>query len=570
MRIGESHMKPPYRSLLVFSTVCFLIIAGRLFELQILKGEYYRELSSRNHIRSVVTQAPRGVITDRNGTVLADNVPSFSVTLVGMDFDPENTSLLSELLSMDQELLEERLATAMENPFRNTLLVSGMDIEQAGKVADNLYRLGGVSVEVSPRRRYPLGTSFCHLVGYVGLSDSVGVFQGEITGRTGLERILNEKLTGKHGVVNEVVDAHGRVVERFLDQAISPFPGQDVTLTLDSRLQLFADSLITLTGCPGAVVLLNWETGELLCLSSVPGFDSNLFIGGISSRAWNDIISDPGKPLLNRSWATAYPPGSTFKTVSASWMLQSGLTTENFMPDPCYGTFHFAGSDFKCWGVHGRLNIVEALAVSCDTYFYRTSMEGDIDDLAEIAGKFGMGQRTTSFLPGEAPGVVPTREYLNSLYGRGGWGTGNLMIASIGQGEVLASPLQVAVTSGLIASGFRMPGLSVVSGDETCSPVWENCIADSLLDVVREGMLQTVEYNHGTLHSSLDYLPVSVWGKSGTAESSSGEDHAWVTGYIMEPLPVAFAVIIENGGHGGQVAGPVAAGIIERLIEVMD
>ncbi len=568
MRSFFSFSEKPYRSVLLITSFVFLLLVAKLIELQILRGDYYRELSSRNHIRSVVIPAPRGIIRDRNGVVLADNLPAFTVSMVSVEFDPANTELLGNLLYMNQEELGVRLAAAELNPFRSTQISVGLSIEEAGRIADNLYRLGGVSVDVLPRRRYPLGTSFCHLIGYVGLADSTRTFEGELSGRTGLERILNQRLMGEHGVIREVVDAHGRVVERFQGGEVEPGQGENIDLTLDSRIQLAADSLITETGHPGAAVVINYRTGEILALSSVPGYDTNQFIGGISSAYWNSILEDSGKPLLNRAWATAYPPGSTFKIVSAAWLLESGIVDENTMPDPCYGTFHFAGSDFRCWSTHGRLNIIGALTQSCDTYFYRTSMLGDIDEMAEFAGGFGMGKPVTGILPGEASGTLPTRELLNDLFGQGGWGLGNLMIASIGQGEVLATPLQIAVTAALIASGGELPPLTVLKNEPFSDATWETNTSEETYRIVREGMRQVVESNRGTLHRSMGYLPVQVFGKSGTAESGPNEDHAWVNGYIEEPMPLAFAVIIENGGHGGAVAGPVAAGIILKILEI--
>lgn len=568
MRSLFSSSEKPYRSLLIIITIVFLLLVGKLVELQILKGDYYRELSSRNHIRSVVLPAPRGIIRDRNGVVLADNLPAFTVSLVSVEFDSVNAELLGSLLRMDPDELGGRLAAADLNPYRSTQISSGLRVEEAGRIADNLYRLGGVSVDVLPRRRYPHGSSFCHLVGYVGLADSTRIFEGELSGRTGLERILNNRLSGEHGVIREVVDAHGRVVERFQGGDVEPDPGEDIELTVDSRIQLAADSLIAATGHPGAAVVINYRTGEILALSSVPGYDTNLFIGGISSAHWNDILNDPGKPLLNRAWATAYPPGSTFKIVSAAWLLESGIVDENTMPDPCYRTFHFAGSDFRCWGTHGRLNIIGALAQSCDTYFYRTSMLGDMDEMAEFAYGYGMGAPVTGILPGEASGAMPTRDMLNDLFGRGGWGLGNLMIASIGQGEVLATPLQIAVTAALIASGGELPPLTVLKNEPFSDATWATNTSEETYRIVREGMRQVVESNRGTLHSSMGSIPVQVFGKSGTAENGPNEDHAWVNGYIEEPIPVAFAVIIENGGHGGAVAGPVAAGIIMKILEI--
>ncbi len=568
MRLSSSLNEKPYRSVMIATIAAFLILVGKLVELQIVRSDYYTELSSRNHIRSVVRPAPRGIIRDRNGVVLADNLPAFTVSVISVEFDSTNAGLLGDLLQADREELRERLDAAEATPYRSTQIVSDLTVEEAGRVADNLYRLGGVSVEVLPRRRYSHGFSFCHLIGYVGLADSTRVFEGELTGRTGLERILNRRLAGSHGVIREVVDTHGRVVERYLGGDVEPEPGENIVITLDSRLQLVADSLIMSTGHPGAAVVLNYETGEILVLSSVPGYDTNQFIGGISSENWNKILNEPGKPLLNRAWATAYPPGSTYKIVSAAWLLESGIVDENTMPDPCYGTFHFAGSDFRCWGIHGRLNIVGALTQSCDTYFYRTSMLGDMDEMAEFSRGYGMGAPVTDILPGEVSGALPTRELLNHLFGQGGWGLGNLMIASIGQGEVLASPLQIAVTAALIASGGELPALSILKKEPPSGVTWETNTSEETFRIVREGMRLAVSSSRGTLHGSMSYLPVQVFGKSGTAENGPNEDHAWVNGYIEEPLPVAFAVIIENGGHGGAVAGPVAASIIEKILEI--
>ena len=568
MKLSSQANEKPYLSVMIVTIILFLVISGKLVQLQIVKGDYYSELSSRNHIRSVIRPAPRGIVRDRNGVVLADNIPSFTVSMVSVEFDSTNSLLLGELLRMEPQMLHERLSAAALNPYRSTQLLNGLTVENAGRVADNLYRLGGVSVDVFPRRRYPLSSSFCHLIGYVGLSDSARVFEGELAGRTGLERILNHRLVGSHGIVREVVDAYGRVVEKFKEGDVEPTPGENVTLTIDVELQLTADSLITSTGHPGAAVVLNWKTGEILALSSIPGFDTNQFIGGISSENWSSILSDPGKPLLNRAWATAYPPGSTYKIVTAAWLLESGIVDENTMPDPCYGTFHFAGSDFRCWSTHGRLNIIGALVQSCDTYFYRTSMLGDMDELAEFSRGYGLGAPVTDILPGEAYGALPNRELLNQLFGQGGWGLGNLMIASIGQGEVLATPLQIAVTAALIASGGELPPLSLVSGESSSHRNWETNTSEETFRIVREGMRLAVSSPRGTLNHSMGYLPVTVFGKSGTAEAGSGEDHAWVTGYLEEPRPFAFAVIIENGGHGGAVAGPVAAGIIEKIVEI--
>lgn len=567
-RIGHGERQWPLKSMILILLTLFMILAGRLVYLQIIRGEYYSTLAARNRIRSVAVPAPRGVVTDRFGEVIADNEPAFSVAVIHSEFDPANTWALAELLSISRHEMEERLDAAMQFPYRAIVVREDLDLISVAPVADNSYRLPGVIVSVTPRRRYRLGSSFCHLMGYVSLADSAARYQGELTGVTGLERILNDRLMGTPGFIREVVDAYGRVVDTFGDSPEStPVPGEDISLTIDAGLQLFADSVLLATGHSGAAVVLDWSTGELLCLSSVPGFDPNLFIGGISSRDWNAILEDPLKPLLNRAWSTAYPPASTFKIVTAAWLLEEGIVTPGYMPDPCYGSVEYGGNTFRCWGVHGRLDLEGALTVSCDSYFYRTAQNGDMDDLARIARSMGMGARLTDVLPGEAAGVVPDRALMNEMYGPGGWGQGNLLNLSIGQGELLTTPLQMAVASGLVASRGDMPELSLVIGDEPCGEKLEPLVSVETLDEIDRGLRSAVTRRNGTLHLSMGASPIPIRAKSGTAETHTGEDHAWVCGYVPRPTPVAYAIFVEHAGSGGAVAGPVALAIMERTME---
>jgi penicillin-binding protein 2 len=546
----------------------FLILAARLVYLQIIRGEYYSALAARNRIRSVAVPAPRGVVRDRFGEVIADNEPAFSVAVIHSEFDTANTWALAELLSMTRQEMEERLDAARQMPYRAIVVREDLDLISVAPVADNSYRLPGVIVSVTPRRRYRMGSSFCHLMGYVSLADSAARYQGELTGVTGLERILNDRLMGTPGFIREVVDAHGRVVDTFGDSPESrPVPGEDISLTIDAGLQVFADSVLLATGHPGAAVILDWSTGELLCLSSVPGFDPNLFIGGITAQNWNAILANPQKPLLNRAWSTAYPPASTFKIVTAAWLLEEGIVTAGFMPDPCYGSVSYGGNTFRCWGIHGRLNLEGALTVSCDSYFYRTAQNGNMDDLARIARSFGLGARLTSVLPGEAAGVVPDRALMNGLYGEGGWGHGNLLNLAIGQGELLTTPLQMAVVSGTVASRGDMPGLSLVIGDEPCGEELDPLVSVETLDEIDRGLRSAVTRRNGTLHMAMGANPIPIRAKSGTAETHTGEDHAWVCGYVPRPAPVAYAVFVEHAGSGGAVAGPLAMAIVEKTIE---
>jgi penicillin-binding protein 2 len=555
----------PARGLLVIIGVFFLLILGRLFYLQILRGDYYRSLSTSNHIRIVGRPAPRGLIVDRNGEMLADNYPAFTVALIYSEFDQRNSDLTAGLLGMHPDLFAEHLANAAERPYRPYTIIDGLSVDEASPVADNLYRIGGLILDVVPKRRYHHSRAFCHITGYVGLSNEPGSHFGEVTGRAGLEMVLDGRLSGVPGTRREVVDALGRVVEEFEGTVETvPEPGENLRLTLDAGLQEMAIEVLEETGFPGAFAAIDYETGEILCLASVPCFDTNDFAGGISTELWDSILDDPGKPLLNRAWGAAYPPGSTFKVITTAYLLENDLIDRAYLPDPCYGVYTLGDTDFRCWSRHGRLEIVSALARSCDIYFYRTVQLGNMDDLAAFAGEFGLGSPPTGILQGELGGLVPDTEFMDSRWGPAGWGLGSLLNISIGQGELLTSPLQMAVVTGILSSGGEMPGLTLVSGDEPVTS-WTVSLSSETFEIINEGMRRAVSDRDGTLYDAMSGSALEFFGKTGTAESP-GEDHAWVIGYIREPVPVAFAVIVEHGGHGSTVAAPVAVRILEMWL----
>jgi len=559
----------PSKGFLILIGIFFTVIASRLFYLQIMRGGYYRELSADNHIRVIARPAPRGIITDRDGQVLADNRPAYTVAIIYSEFDTLNTELMAELLSIPGEDFDDLLESASERPYRPYTLMDGMSVEDASSIADNLYRIGGVVLDVVPKRRYHAPLDFCHLTGYVGLSNEEDSYFGEVTGRAGLEMVLDSRLMGEPGIRREVVDALGRVVDEFEGASeTEPVQGENILLTVSSELQKIATEELMELGLPGAVVVLDYETGEILCLASVPVFDPNEFASGISNSSWNAILEDPGKPLLNRAWAATYPPGSTFKLITAAYLLENGLIDRSYLPDPCYGMYTLGDTDFRCWSSHGRLEIVSALARSCDIYFYRTCQLGNMNELAAFTAEFGLSVPPTGILPGELSGLIPDTDYMNRAYGSAGWGLGSLLNMSIGQGELLASPLQMTVVTGLIASGGNMPGLTILSGQEP-SISWTVELGDETIDILKEGMRRAITDSRGTLNDAMYTSQLEFYGKTGTAESP-GEDHAWVIGYIREPEPLAFTVLVEHGGHGSTVAAPLIVNVLESWFDVVD
>ncbi len=558
----------PYIGFAILFTAMLAVLSARLFHLQIARGDFYRGMSTRNHIRIISKPAPRGLIFDRNGEVLADNVPVFVVSIVPYEFDSADVQVVSDLLGMPADTLLARIGRGSSRPYRPQRVSRGLSVEEISPLAENLYRIGGVVVDVVPQRRYPCGPDFCHVIGYVGLSTESGSGEGTTTGRAGLELSLDGILSGTPGYRREVVDAVGRKVAEFGQEGgeADPVPGRAINLTIDAGLQRTAVAALSSENAPGAAVVLDYETGEILCLASTPVFDLQAMSDGMTRAAWDSLCSDPGRPFLSRAWGARYPPGSVFKLVTALYLLDNDLVTPSYMPDPCYGSYRLGGNDFGCWTAHGRVALVEAVAQSCDVYFYRTIQMGSLDGLAGFARLFGLGSPVLDFLPGESSGLVPDTRTLDSLYGEEGWGLGNLLNISIGQGELLVTPLQMAVVTGIIASEGRMPGITLVREVEPGQPPGSGLsLEPGDIETVVEGMKEAVYGRQGTLRA-LSSLPFEFFGKSGTAESPAG-DHAWVVGFTREPRPLAIAVVVEHGGHGGAVAAPVVSRILVPFLE---
>ena len=556
-------MKPVVRFYILFGLM-LLVLLGRLFYLQIVQGPYYQRLSSRNHIRVVATPAPRGRVFDRDSVVLADSRPVFNVSVVPAEFDSAMTKTLAELSGTDIETVERVLSEGAERPYLPAELNASMTLQEVSTLAENLHRVGGVILDVVPRRRYHRGELYCHHLGYVGRASEDYRFPGEMVGRSGLEMSLDDVLRGEPGFRNQVVDALGRVVEEYEGtEETFPVPGEDIVLTTDTRLMFLADSLLSSLALPGAIAVIDFETGDVLCLASWPTFDPSLFLGGLSFSRWEELRTDPENPMLGRAWAATYPPGSTHKVVTAAYLLERGIVDRSTRPDPCFGVYELGGERFGCWRAHGRIDIVEALSQSCDVFFYRTIQQGDMDDFAEFTSScFGLGHGVLG-LPGEREGLVPDRDLMQRLYGSGGWGLGNLLNISIGQGELLTTPLQMARVAGIIASRGKLPPLSIVRGFGHASEWEPQQLSPDTWEILEEGMREAVTGREGTLNDAMSDSPLDFYGKSGTAESPAG-DHAWFIGYIRSPEPLALAVVIERGGHGGSVAAPVA----ERLLSL--
>jgi len=562
--------------------LAFLVLIGRLFQMQVLVSEEYALRAEENRVRPERIVALRGRIFDRNGTVLADSRPSFRVSVVPylMRKDGAVLDRLGSLIGVPRELLAERAEEGASRPYAPTPVVRDVDITTVSLIEEHGYLLPGVFVESEPVRLYPRAALAAHTIGYVGEvtqeeidhSEDGGYAVGTRVGRGGIERAYDAKLRGRDGVRYIQEDARGRPLGTLRET--EPVPGEDLVLSLDADLQEHAESLLAAEGA-GALVVIDPRSGEVLALASWPTVDPNILSVSIPVALWDSLTSDSLHPLIHRAIQATFPPGSTFKPITAATGLTEGIVDPGTRLLPCFGSYRFGRRVFHCWEEegHGSLTLVPAMARSCDVYFYQIGAKMDLDRFAQIARGFGFGRPAGIDLPGEKGGLVPSMEYMNRRYGRSGWGRGHLLNHSIGQGEILANPLQIAQLYGALGTGkLARPHLLIQSVDlggnrtEFGSGGSEPLpIPPEVLRPIREGLVAVVQGERGTGRAAR--VPgTAVAGKTGTAENPHGEDHAWFAAWAPAEDPhIALAVIVENAGHGGEIAAPMAGSLLRYI-----
>ena len=585
----------------VILVVGFLALWMRLWYLQILKGEDFKGLSENNRVRMVSLPSYRGKIFDRNGETLVSIRPSYNLYLTPEDArDLEGTlRFLATRIDYDADSLRKRLKEAA--PFQNVLVKSDISWEQVAFVEENNRLLPGVHLKVEPLRDYVHEDLAAHVLGYLGeisqgrlKSEPDNVYQlGDLVGKEGLEYLFEDQLRGEKGYKEVEVDVAGR--ELGILRQLPPQSGHNLVLTLDIRLQALAESLMQ--GTPeeprqGAVVMLKVNSGEILVMVSKPAFNPNAFASGISHKAWRSLMSDKRHPLQNRTIDGQYPPGSTYKILTALAALEEGVATPETKVN-CPGWFRLGRGLYRCWkkGGHGPVNLHEALVQSCDVYFYTMGYRLGIDTLARYARNLGLGAPTRVQLAGEKAGLVPTTEW-KLKHRHEPWQPGETISASIGQGFNLVTPLQLGRLISTVANGGLVlrPYLVRQVRDNDGRVIEEYFpqiqqkinVREETLEVVRKALLGVVEDPKGTGRRAR-LQKIRVAGKTGTAQvvrlkvyeglEEPGQvpyefrDHAWFVAFAPYEQPeIAVAVLVEHGGHGGTAAAPIA----RRLIEAYD
>jgi penicillin-binding protein 2 len=553
------------------------IMVMAFFRTQILGHGKYQLQSETNRLRPIPLPAPRGVIYDRNGHVMAENVPGYTVSLLpGPEANLRSTlARIASIANIDSAGIERVLQRARRAPYQPSLVLGDAPFSVVSALEERRVAIPGLLIQSEPKRYYPDTGVVAHLVGYVGEVTEAEratrrfamVRLGGLVGKYGLEREYDDTLRGSEGVRFVEVSARGQMVREAEAAAnLAPVPGTDLHTTIDLDLQRYISKSFP-AGQRGAVLALNPNTGEVLALYSAPGFDPNAFVGGISAAYWRSLNESPAHPLLDRAIQARYPPGSTWKLAVAAMALKRGIVgPRGHMPIPCRGGLQYGNRFFRCWDAHGHgdLTLTEAIAQSCDVYFYQLGIKLGVTSLLEDANEWGFRGRTGIDLPDEISSEFPTGpEYYDRLYGPRRWTSAVALNLAIGQGENAQTLVQMVRLYQQLASDGRVRTPFVV---RATAPAGANTSLDLTADqiaVLRRAMIAVVE--QGTARGSR-LANLTIAGKTATAQNPHGLDHGWFIGFAPADKPeIVVGAIIEFSRHGTAVAPLVSRSIAHYL-----
>ena len=593
-----------HRRLKVGGVFVFLLAMGllaRAFYLQIVQHEYYIQRAESNRISLVPVAPNRGLIVDRQGRILAENYSAYTLEIIRAEMASLEQTLveLGKLIEITPgELRRFRRLLSESHEFETVPLKSKLTDEEVAILAANRYRLPGVEVKARLFRNYQAGPGMAHVVGFIGRINDRDLkslrednheqnYKGSVhIGKTGLEQSYETLLHGRTGFDQMETDASGRAV-RMLSR-IPPVPGQDLRLHLDLDLQAVAEHAFG--DYLGGLVALDPRTGGVLALVSKPGFDPNLFVDGIDPETWKSLNESPERPMVNRVLRGIYPPGSTIKPFMAMAGLELGLRKPgDTIVDPGFYSLPNSRHQFRDWksGGHGVVDIRRSISQSCDVYYYKLAVDMGIDRMHDTLAKFGFGEKTGIDLEGESSGLLPSREWKQRRWKKI-WYPGETVIAGIGQGYQLTTPLQLAAATAMLANGgIRVQPRLVEAVRDPLTHVWQPqpgavrsqmAIKPSNLEVVRQGMIDVMRPG-GTAAAAAAGAPYVIAGKTGTAQvvgikqgarydasrlARQNRDHALFMAFAPVDDPkIVVAVIVENGGHGGSTAAPIARAVLD-------
>ena len=594
--LHDSELGELQRRLIILRVGLLLVVALlglQLWNLQIREGPYYRDLSENNRTRSVIMEPARGLIYDRNGVLLANNVPSFTLYVSLEDVTDREGLIrqLTNLLGLDEALIRKKL-TARGSKQLPRKVKDRLTLREATLIESHRLDLPGVMVQVESQRNYPGGTTASHLLGYVGevspeqleKPEFSELHQGSVVGQYGVEKFFDRLMRGQAGQKSIEVDAIGH--EKRTVVVEQPHAGDNLYLTIDVRLQKVAENLLGEE--LGAIVALDPRTGDVLAMASRPGFDPNVLSRELTPKQWAEIVQDEGRPLNNRASQGQYPPGSVFKVMMAA----AALETKTVTPSTtifCNGGYQFGRRLYHDWkaGGHGSVDLRHALVQSCDVYFYTVGQRMGIETMASFAHQFGLGEETGIELPSERIGIVPSEAWKRKAKNEP-WLPGETISASIGQGYVNVTPLQMASLIGTVANDGAMfrPRLVQAVMDRATGELQRRPavlkrtlnLRPGILPVIKEALAGVVK--EGTATKAQSAL-VTIAGKTGTAQMTAlrtgpekdipkkFRDHAWFVAFAPVEAPtIAVAVLGEHMGHGGSASAPLAKELIETYVKL--
>ncbi len=577
----------------------FFILLFRLFHLQVIQGEELRRLSENNCIRLQSVDPSRGLIFDHNGKTLVDNRPSFNLNIILKDAKPVEHTMkkLAKVIHVpESELMSKIKSNKRASAYKPILLKQDIGRDVLAAVEVRKFDLPGVVVDIKPRRHSLYKQGAAHLIGYLGEINTEelrsgrypGCRVGDFIGKFGVEKAFEPFLRGQRGGRQVEVNAAGQVVAVL--KTVGARPGNNIYLTIDQALQQKAETL--LKGLAGAVIAMDPQTGEILALASAPAFDQNDFVNGMTQKQWESLISNPYRPMENKAIQGEYAPASTYKIVTAIAGLEEGVIDEK-TTFHCPGYYQYGDRAFRCWEKkgHGNVNVVEALAVSCDVFFYQVGQKLGADRLAHYARSCGLEKPTGINLDQEATGLIPTTTWKKQRTGIA-WQGGETLSVAIGQGYNLVTPLQMLVLTSAVANGGKRYKPLILKSIETTEGevlIQSQSQVKGLLpagkktmEIIQKGLWRVVNADQGTAGNAR-VKGIAVSGKTGTVQVVSRKDdedsqeterpdhlkaHAWFLAYAPSDDPrIAVVVLIEHGESGAVTAAPIAREIIKTYLK---
>ncbi len=565
-----------------FCGAIFFLFVIRLSYLQLFNKEELSKESDKNSVKTITVTPPRGLMYDRNGKILVDNKPSYTVTITPSQFDKNQLEEVSTLLDIPPDKLQDELSHIKgTNRFNPAKIKRDVDFKVISYIAENRDRLNGIDYQTDAIRYYPNNFRGAHAFGYTSeitekqLEKQIGDYykQGDVVGSSGLEANYENQLRGVKGYKFITVDVKGREIGELNEgkNDIPPINGSDLILGLDKDLQEYAERLMS--GKRGAVIAVDPRNGEILCFVSKPDFDLAAFSGKTDPKVFASLVTDPEKPLFNRVVQTKYPPGSTWKMMMSMAALDAGIITPTSTVS-CPGSFTYGNRSFEDHGAYGNINVTRAIEVSANVFFYKMGLQVGIDDYNKYGKIFGFGKKTGIDIPNETSGLLPSKQYFDKRYGENKWTQGLLVSLGIGQGELGVSPVQmVAYTASLCMNGLYCQPHFVSRIKSNTNDSYEDVkfeqrridLPQKYFDAVKRGMYLVVNGSGTAKNIRSDQFILS--GKTGTAQNSSGKNHSWFVGFAPYDDPkIAICVLGENEGWGSSFGAPVAGALMIRYL----